>query len=89
MSGFQTGQTSVGTTATLVGVIGSSAPDNDGVLVSASAACFVGGAGVTASTGFPLTAGVPVTLPTSGAEPLELYAVTSTGTATVSYIYPG
>ena len=81
MSGLQTGQVSVGTTATLVCVVGS-APDNDGVLVSASAACFVGGVDVTATTGFPLAANTPVSIPTTGAEPVEVYAITETGTAT-------
>ena len=88
MSGLQTGQVSVGTTATLVCSVGA-APDNDGVLITSSAACFVGGAAVTASTGFPVAANTPVLVPTTGAEPLELYAVVSSGTATVSYIFPG
>lgn len=88
MSGFQTGQVAVSTTATLVATVGP-APDNDGVLISSSAAAFIGGAGVTASTGFPVAANTPVTVPTTGAEALALYAITSTGTATVSYIFPG
>jgi hypothetical protein len=44
---------------------------------------------VTAATGFPVGVNTPVTVPTTGAESLVLYAITSTGTATVSYIYPG
>lgn len=88
MSEFQTGQVSVDTTATLVATIGS-APENDGVLVSGSAAAFIGGSGVTASTGFPVAANTPVLVPTTGAEPLELCAIVSSSTATVSYIYPG
>ncbi len=88
MSGLQTGQVSVGTTATLVCTVGG-VPDNDGVLLSASAACFIGGEGVTASTGFAVPASTPVTVPTTGAEPVEVYAITSTGSATVSYIFPG
>lgn len=87
MSGYHSAQTSVGTTATLVATI-SSAPDTDGVLVSSSAAAFIGGAGVTSSTGFPIAATTPVLVPTTGSEPLTLYAVVSTGTATVSVIYP-
>ncbi|MBO0880945.1 MAG: hypothetical protein J2P17_11500, partial [Mycobacterium sp.] len=88
MSGFQTGQVSVGSTATLVASIGS-VPENDGVLVNSSAAAYIGGPGVTASTGFPVAANTPVRVPTTGAEPLALYAITSSGTATVSYIFPG
>ncbi|WP_343598885.1 hypothetical protein [Mycobacterium sp.] len=88
MSGYASGQVSVGTTATLVCAIGQT-PDNDGVLVASSAACFIGGPAVTAATGFPLQANTPVTVPTTAAETLELYAVVSSGTATVSYLLPG
>jgi hypothetical protein len=85
---FKSGQVSVGTTATQVCSIGA-VPENAGVLVNSSAAAFVGGPGVTAATGFPLTANSPQTVPTTGAESLVLYAITSSGTATVSFIYPG
>jgi hypothetical protein len=40
ISGFQTGQVNVDNTAMLVATIGS-APENDGVLVSGSAAAFI------------------------------------------------
>lgn len=86
---FQTGQVSVGTTATLIADVGAAVPDNDGVLVSASAAVYVGGADVTASTGFPLPANTPTSIPTTGAESGELYGITSSGTATLSYIFLG
>ena len=55
MAGYHSAQTSVGTTATLVATIGS-APDTDGVLVNSSAAAYIGGAGVTTSTGGPIPA---------------------------------
>jgi hypothetical protein len=87
MSGYHSAQTSVGTSATLVATI-SSAPDIDGVLVYSSAACFIGPSGVTTTTGFPIPATTPVTVPTTASEPLSLYAVVTTGTATVSVIYP-
>ena len=87
MAGYSSAQTSVGTTATLVATIGS-APDTDGVLVSSSAAAFIGGAGVTTSTGFPIAENTPLLVPTTGSEPLELYAVVSSSTATVSVLYP-
>jgi hypothetical protein len=61
-------------------------PDNDSVLISASAAAFVGGPGVTTSTGFPVAANTPVLIPTTGAEVLQLYGVVSSGTATISYL---
>jgi hypothetical protein len=87
MSGYHSAQTTVGTTATLVATI-SSAPDVDGVLVSSSAAAFIGPAGVTTATGFPIAANTPVLVPTTGSEPLSLYSVVATSTATVSVIYP-
>ena len=79
---------SVATTATLVCTVGS-VPENDGVLINSSAAAFIGGSGVTTSTGFPVAANTPVLVPTTGAESLALYAVVSSSTATVSYIFPG
>ncbi|MGO9228553.1 MAG: hypothetical protein ACLQKA_04985 [Bryobacteraceae bacterium] len=87
MSGYNSAQTSVGTTATLVATIGS-APDTDGVQVSSSAAAFLGGAGVLTTTGFPIAANTPVLVPTTGSEPLLLYAVVASSTATVSVLYP-
>ena len=88
MSGLQTGQVSVGTTATLVCTVGA-VPDSDGVLINSSAAAFVGGAGVTASTGFPVPANTPTLFPTTGAEPVEVYGVVSSSTATIGFAYPG
>jgi hypothetical protein len=87
MAGYLSSQTSVGTTATLVATIGS-APDTDGVLVSSSAAAFIGGAGVTTATGFPIAATTPVLVPTTGSEPLLLYGVVASSTATISVLYP-
>lgn len=86
MAGIQSGQVNVTTTATLVCNI---PPDPDGVLISSSATVYLGGPGVTTTTGFAIPANTPVTVPTTGSEALALYAVTSTGTATVSYIFPG
>ena len=62
---YQSGQVSVGTTATLVCSVGS-APDTDGVLINSSAAAFIGGSGVTASTGFPVVANTPVLVADDG-----------------------
>jgi hypothetical protein len=62
---YQSGQVSVGTTATLVCSVGS-APDTDGVLINSSAAAFIGGSGVTASTGFPVIANTPVLVADDG-----------------------
>jgi hypothetical protein len=62
---YQSGQVSVGTTATLVCSVGS-APHTDGVLINSSAAAFIGGSGVTASTGFPVVANTPVLVADDG-----------------------
>jgi hypothetical protein len=51
-----------------------------------SAAAFVGPAGVTTTTGFPVVANSPTLIPVTGAENDQLFAVVSTGTATVSYL---
>jgi hypothetical protein len=74
-----------GTTATAIFTSGP-APDDDSVLISSSAAAFVGPSGVTTSTGFPVAANTPVLIPTKGAESLQLFGVVSTGTATISYL---
>jgi hypothetical protein len=81
---YASGQVSVGTTATAI--FTQTTPDNDSVLISSSAAAFVGPAGVTVTTGIPIPASTPVLIPTTGAETLKLYGVVSTGTATISYL---
>lgn len=85
---YNSGQVSVGTTATLVCTTGP-APSNDGILVNSSAAAFIGPSGVTPTTGFPVAVNTPVRVPTTGADDEALYAVVSSGTATVSFIFPG
>jgi hypothetical protein len=55
--------------------------------VYSSAAAYIGGAGVTTSTGFPIPATTPVQIPLTGAETgtaEAIYAITSSS-ATVSY----
>lgn len=85
MSGLQSGQVLVGTTATLVCNV---PPDPDGVVISSTAPAFVGGPGVSTTTGFTVPANTPITIPTTGAFGIAVYAVVSTGTATVSYAFP-
>ena len=82
---YKSGQVPVGTTATALFTTGP-APVNSSVLVSSSAAAFVGPAGVTTTTGFPVVANSPTLIPVTGAENDQLFAVVSTGTATVSYL---
>jgi hypothetical protein len=55
-------------------------------LVYSTAAAWIGGSGVTSSTGFPIPATTAVQVPLTGSENDSLYAVTSS-TATVSYLY--
>ena len=55
-------------------------------LVYLSAAAWIGGAGVTSTTGLPIPATTVVTIPLTGAEFAPVYAVTGT-TATVSYFF--
>jgi hypothetical protein len=43
---------------------------------------------VTTTTGLPIAANTAILVPTTGSEPLSLYAVVSSGTATVSTLYP-
>lgn len=87
---FTTAQVALNSsTATLVATLNTE-PDDDGVLVYASASgVYVGGSSsVTASTGFPIPATTPVLIPTSGARTATLYAIAQTGTPTISVIYP-
>jgi hypothetical protein len=44
---------------------------------------------VTTSSGFPVAANTPVTVATTGAEELELFGITTSGTSNVSYLFPG
>jgi hypothetical protein len=81
---YVSNQVSVGTAATKV----ASPSGLGGILVSCSAATVFGGAGVTTSTGISIAASTPTLIPTMGPTH-DLYAVVATGTATVSYIYPG
>lgn len=85
---YANGLVSVGATATLVCTV----PANPtGVLVSSSAACFLGGSTVTATGatgGVPLAANTPTLVPTLGDAQCKLYAVTTSGTANVTYLYP-
>lgn len=82
---FSSGQVSVGTTATLIGTFEG---NQSGVLISSSAACFIGGSGVTTTTGFPVPITTPVLVPTNGGVNSQLYAVVASSTATVSFIHP-
>jgi hypothetical protein len=93
MAGFKQGIVSVGTTATLICTVGA-APENDGVMVqnNGSTPVLLGGSTVTttgATAGIQIAASATMTIPTTGAEPLALYGIVASGTANVSYLFPG
>jgi hypothetical protein len=79
-----TGQVAV--TSTAVKLFTSGPAPIGQALVYSSAAAWVGPAGVTSSTGYPIPATTPVVIPLTGAEQVALYAVTSSS-ATVSYFF--
>jgi hypothetical protein len=80
-----TGQVAVATTPQLIVTVEN--PNGIGVLISSSAAAFIGGSAVTTGTGFPVPVTTPVTIPTSAADPpFSIYAVTASA-ATVSFAY--
>jgi hypothetical protein len=79
---ISTGQHAVTTTA--VQLFESGPAPITHALVYSSAAAFIGGSGVTTSTGFPIPATTPVLIPLTGAEFDAVYAITSSS-ATVSY----
>lgn len=84
---YVTGQVAVSTTATLI--VDTGYPfDSDGVLLTASAACYIGGPDVTTTTGYPLAANTPTLIPTTASGSGGLYGITASGTATVSFISP-
>jgi hypothetical protein len=78
---------SVGTTATLIGTFEGT---QTGVLISnpAGQTVYLGGSGVTTSTGFPVAASTVLTVPTNGGVGCQLYGVVTSSTATVSYLHP-
>jgi hypothetical protein len=79
-----TNQVSVGTTATLI--IAATKPNTSRQSVTiyntSGATVFVGGSGVTTTTGHGIVAGGSLTLPVSG----PVYGVVASSTSTVSYI---
>lgn len=87
MLDYTSGVTTISSTATQVAVVPAA---NNGILVSNTGASsvFLGGAGVTSATGYPLAAAATVTVPTVGGYPHALYAITASGTSTVAFLAP-
>lgn len=85
------GTVSVGTTATLIASPGKGGTAGIFLSNGGSAAVILGGATVTATgatEGVSLASGSTILLPTAG-PPRDLYGITSSGTAAVSFVYPG
>lgn len=91
MSNYVHGTVSCGTSATLL--FSSPTSESGGVLVrnNGPEPAFLGGSTVTADVattgGVLLPAGEAVTVSTTGAASADLYGVTASGTAYVSYLY--
>lgn len=81
---YSSGQASVGTTATKILTTGPN--PSYAVAIYSSATVYVGGSGVTTTTGLEIPASTVVTLPSTGSEEDSLYGVVSSSTATVSYL---
>lgn len=81
---YSSGQVSVGTSATAIVTTGP-APAFD-VVIYSSATVYIGGAGVTTSTGLEIPASTPTRIPSTGAEDDTLYGVVASSTATVGYL---
>jgi hypothetical protein len=84
MAGVTTGQVAVTTTAAKLFQSGPAPIEY--ALVYSSAAAWIGGAGVTSTTGLPIPATTVVSIPLTGAEFDAVYAVTASS-ATVSYFF--
>lgn len=90
MAAYSNGVVTVGTTPTLI----ASAIGATGILVQNQGAgtVYLGGSTVTADAtatgGVTLAATASITIPTSGAEQCDLYAIVASGTAKVAYLMP-
>ena len=82
---YFTGSVTVGTTPTKVCTV---PMENDDVVVYCSVATVFGGPGVTATTGVTVPPTTFAHIPSTGAYPHDLYAIVSTGTSTVAFMYP-
>lgn len=83
---YQSGQVTVGASATLVCAIEG---NESGVLINngSGAIVYLGGPAVTTSTGLPVPVSTTVLVPTYGGALVSLYAVSATS-STVSFLHP-
>lgn len=82
---YASGSTSVTTTAVLVAVVSA---ENSGILVSCSATTYFGAPGVTSETGLSVPANTVQWIPSAAGIEHALYAVTATGSSTVTWLFP-
>ncbi len=87
-----TAQIPVGTTATLLSGVdpgSGGAPNGQSLVLSntGAATVFIGGPGVTTTTGYPVPAGAEYSLDLDGLE--TLFAIVATGTVTVAVLRTG
>ena len=82
---YQSGQVTVGTSATLIGAFEG---NESGVLIANGAAIvYLGGPTVTTTTGLPVQINSTVTAPTYGGAKVSLYAI-SASSSVVSFLHP-
>jgi hypothetical protein len=82
---YASGSVTVATTATKICTVPA---ENDGVIINATAAVVIGGPGVTATAGFPMTAGQTLTIPSAAGVVHDLYGIVATTSTTVAYLFP-
>ena len=88
MAGYLQGVVAVSTTPTKILTVPA---ENDGVLISASAAVVIGGSTVTATgatAGIPMTAGQTLTIPSLGGVTHDLWGVAASSTSNIAYLVP-
>ena len=82
---YQSGQVTVGASATLVCTVEG---NESGVVINNGAAVvFLGGPAVTVSTGLPVAINSTVVVPTYGGAKVSLYAISATSSV-VSFLHP-
>lgn len=90
LSNYANGATTITTTPTL---ICTPEAESNGVIIqnNGTPTIYIGGANVTATgayQGISLAANTTITVPTQGGNPHQLYAITASSTATVTWLYP-
>jgi hypothetical protein len=80
---YVSNQVTVGTSPTLIATPGTAA---NMVITNGAAVVFLGGSGVTTTTGLSVAANATVTIPVTGGQQASLYGVSATSSV-VSYLF--